>query len=203
VSTQSFPVGWVLRASTTGFTVGCRVLEPNTPNFGYFVKVPVGETQVIGLIYNVSVNDDPAVRQLILAETLGPEAMRDQRENRLVPIEVSVLVVGYKLGELYLQNLPPQPPISLDELQTCTRREVKGFTESLDYLRLVLKANQVPVDDLLIASLNQARQARAEAEQRDFLLKAGREIGRYLSNDLVRLESIIRQLRLLAPLPAE
>lgn len=196
MTTPDLPVGWVLRAATTGFAFGCRVMAPNTPNFGDFVQVPVGETHVIGLIYDVRINDDASVRQLILADTLDDEAILDQRENRLVPIEVSVLSVGYRRGRSYIQNLPPQPPVSLDALRRCTAREVVPFTENLEYLRLVLSASHVPGDDLVMASLMQAAEYRAPEVRRAFLLRAGRELGRHLSRDLVRLESILRQIRL-------
>jgi hypothetical protein len=197
MTTITFPIGWVLRSSTTGFAVGCRVLGPDTPQFGDFVKVPSGSaSHIIGLIYDVRVNDDPAVRQLILTGQLEPETVMDQRENRLVPIEISVLVVGYQQNKLYIHSLPPQPPISLDILEVCTPGEIVDFTQRLDYLRLILKAGQIPADELIIASLIQATRLRAQEERRAFLLAAGREMARLLNTDLIRLEGILQQLRL-------
>jgi len=169
-------IGYVLRAGTTEFAVGCRVLEPNTPQFGDFVKVTVGQTEVIGLVYNVQINDDPAVRQLILTGSLSPEAIQDQRLNRLVPIEVSVLVVGYAQNGRFVQNLPPQPPISLDTLQPCPEKEIIAFTERLDFLRLILRANHLPADDLLVAILGRA--AASRAPQRPAALPDCRRTGR-------------------------
>ena len=199
MTSASIPVGWVLRSSATGFAVGCRVLEPDTPQFGNFVKVPAGaNTQTIGLIYDVRVNDDPSVRQLILSGELAPETVRDQRENRLVPIEISVLVVGYQREGRYIHSLPPQPPISLDALENCAGDEVLHFTERLDYLRLILKAGQISTDELIVASLAQAAAVRAPEIRRAFLIQAGQEVARLLNADLMRLDGILRQLRLLA-----
>jgi hypothetical protein len=47
----SLPIGWVLRASTVGFTIGCRILQPNVPQFGDLVKVPLPDdgTNIFGL----------------------------------------------------------------------------------------------------------------------------------------------------------
>lgn len=194
--TTTIPVGWVLRSSTTGFAVGCRILEPNTPRFGDFVTVPSGDINIIGQIYDVRVNDDPSVRQLILAGDLEPETVLDQRENRLVPIEISVLVIGYRRGKNFVQSLPPQPPISLDALRLCNTDEVIGFTNRLDYLRLILNAGQIPADELIAAGIIRAAELRAPEIQRGFLLAAGREIARLLSIDLFRLNSILQQLRL-------
>lgn len=195
--TTAFPVGWVLRASTVGFAVGCRVLQPNTPRFGDLVKVSLpDDMHIFGLIYDVQVRDDPAVRQLILAGELEPEAILDQRENRLVPIELSVLVVGYQReGEPPVQGLPPQPPISLDSLILCDDADVRAFTRQLDYLRLVLNAAQIPGDELLIANLRRAAEVRPPETRRQFLLEAGRELARLLSFDLVRLDGILRRIK--------
>ncbi len=194
----SLSIGYVLRANTTEFTVGCRVLEPHTPQFGDFVKVTVNQTDIMGLVYNVQINDDPAVRQLILTGNLSPEAIRDQRLNRLVPIEVSVLVAGYRRGGAFAQNLPPQPPISLDTLQPCSEQEIIQFTERLDFLRLILRATHLPADDLLIAILGRAATIRAPQTQRPFLLNAGREVARLLNADLLRMENVLRQLNYLS-----
>jgi len=50
--TSALTIGWVLRASTVGFTVGCRVLQPDAPQFGDLVKVPLPDdtTNIFGLI---------------------------------------------------------------------------------------------------------------------------------------------------------
>ncbi|HEX9925632.1 MAG TPA: hypothetical protein VGD99_23450, partial [Anaerolineae bacterium] len=177
--TTTLPIGWVLRASTVGFAVGCRVLQPSVPQFGDLVKVPLpDESHVYGLIYDVQVRDDPAVRQLILAGEMEPEAVMDQRENRLVPIEISVLVVGHQRNDTIVQGLPPQPPLSLDILIMCDDAEIRAFSERLDYLRLVLNANQIPVDELLVANLHRAAAVHPPETRQPFLIKVGRELAR-------------------------
>lgn len=194
--TTTFPIGWVLRASTVGFAVGCRVLEPSVPHFGDLVKVPLPDgIQIFGLIYDVQVRDDPAVRQLILAGEMEPEAVLDQRENRLVPIEISVLVVGYQRDRAIIQGLPPQPPLSLDILIMCDDRDIRAFTERLGYLRLVLDAAQIPAEELIIANLRQAAEVYPPETRHQFLTTAGRELARLLSSDLVRLDGILRRIR--------
>jgi hypothetical protein len=194
--TTALPIGWVLRASTVGFVVGCRVLQPSAPQFGDLVKVPLpDETDVFGLIYNVQVQDDPAVRQLILVGDMEPEAIMDQRENRLVPIEISVLVVGYQWQKQIIQGLPPQPPLSLDMLILCDDADLQTFTASLDYFRLVLNAPQIPADEVLITNLRRVALAYPPDQRYPFLLKAGRELARLLNFDLVRLDSILRRIK--------
>ncbi len=194
---HALTVGWVLRASTAGFTVGSRVLQPSVPHFGDLVKVPLlsAQSSIYGLVYDVQVRDDPAVRQLILAGEMEPEAVLDQRENRLVPIEISVLAVGYQQKTQIWQGLPPQPPLSLDVLYMCDDAELRAFTQNLDYLRLVLNAAKIPADELLVAHLRRAAAARPAESRRGFLVSAGREVARLLNNDLIRLDTVLKRIR--------
>lgn len=192
----TLPIGWVLRASTVGFAVGCRVLQPNAPQFGDLVKVALtDDTNIYGLIYDVQVEDDLAVRQLVLAGNMETGVIRDQRQNRLVPIEISVLIVGCQRNGTIVQGLPPQPPLSLDMLIMCTDKELRAFTQQLDYLRLVLNSPQLPADELIIAHLARAAAAQPPESRRQFLVNAGRELARLLSFDLVRLDGMLRRLR--------
>jgi hypothetical protein len=107
--------------------------------------------------------DDPFVRQMATTDGLSPEYIEDQRRNRQVPIEVGVLVVGYRSGGEIHHRLPPQPPLSLDVIHTCAADELVAFTQRLDYFRLVLDTRDIPADELLSANLRAAAQARGDA----------------------------------------
>jgi len=199
MSNGSLRVGRVLRAGTRGFVIGCTVMQPDIPTFGSFVRADGLKpgSAIFGLIYDVSVEDDPFVRQFISADP-PEEVLRDQRENRQVPIEVSVLAVGTSQGlgdETIRHCLPAQPPVTLDWLYQCTTEEIQAFTARFDYFRLVLDAREVPVDELLTASLRVAAVARPEGERETFLVEAGRDLVRLLAGDPVRLEGLLRRLR--------
>jgi hypothetical protein len=158
-------IGRVLRASTTGFAVGCRVGQLSGPSFGCLVKAqPVDEREAVyGLIYNMHIDDDPLVRRLVLAESPRQSVIEDQRNNRLLPIEMSVLAVGYRLNGRLYHGLPPRPPLNLDPVQLCLEPdEVRDFTEKPGYLRLILRAaaGPVPVDQLLVAHIRHTYQQR-------------------------------------------
>jgi len=185
-----------LRASTRGFALGCAVMQPDIPAFGSFVRAegqsPGGA--IYGLIYDVSVEDDPFVRQFIGANP-PEEVVRDQRENRQVPIEVRVLAVGCGTGDTIRHCLPAQPPVTLDWLYQCSAEEVRAFTARFDYFRLVLEAREVPADELLAASLRVAAAARSEGERETFLVMAGRELVRLLAGEPTRLEGLLRRLQ--------
>jgi len=157
--------GRILRASTTGFAAGCRVGQLQTPAFGSLVKAqPVDEREAIyGLIYDMHVDDDPLVRRLVLAENPPEAVINDQRDNRLLPIEMSVLAVGYTQNGIIRHSLPPRPPLNLDPVELCREQdEIIRFTDNLGYLRLILRAQggNVPVDQLLVAHISQVHQLR-------------------------------------------
>lgn len=151
-------IGRVLRASTVGFAVGCRVSQLQVPAFGSLVKAqPVDAREAIyGLIYDMLIDDDPLVRRLVLAENPNPAIINDQRQNRMLPVEMSVLAVGYRVNGQIKHGLPPRPPLNLDPVALCAdAEEVRQFTNNLGYLRLILRAAEgnVPVDQLLVAHI--------------------------------------------------
>ncbi len=190
-------IGRLLRSSTTGFVFGCVVPEPDVPCFGDLVKAPAqrGQAEVIGLVYDITIEDDLFVRQMVATPDLSEAYILDQRENRQVPVEVSVLAVGHRNGGAYYQALPPQPPITLDQIRLCPPDEVCAFNERLDYLGLILAAPDIPADELMGAALRNAAAALPAAERRPFLIHAGQECARLLCRDLVRLDNVLRKIR--------
>jgi hypothetical protein len=189
-------VGRIIRSSTERFAVGCQVLRPQVPVFGSLVKVRTwGDDDIYGLIHDVRIEDDLLVRQIAVAsEELGPEYVEHMRRNRQIPIEVGVLVVGYRRGDELFHHLPPQPPLSLDVIHTCTSDELVAFTYRFDYFRLVLGCRDLPSEELLAANLRYAAQARNDFG-RGFLVEAGRELARLLGLDLPRLDGILRRIQ--------
>lgn len=159
--------GRVLRASTSGFAAGCRVGQLQAPAFGSLVKAqPLDAREAIyGLIYDMHVDDDPLVRRLVLAETPSAELINDQRENRMLPIEMSVLAVGYRMDGSIRHGLPPRPPLNLDPVELVRdAAEIRAFSNDLGYLRLILRANSnaVPIDQLLVAHVRDVYLLRGE-----------------------------------------
>jgi hypothetical protein len=193
---QNLQVGRVLRTSTRSFVIGCEVMRPAIPTFGSFVRAEglTPGSANYGLIYDVCVEDDRFVRHFIGADT-PEEVIREMRETRQVPIEVSVLAVGCSDGETVRHCLPAQPPVTLDWLYQCTDEEVRAFTTRFDYFRLVLEAREAPADELLAASLRIAAAAQPEGERETFLIDAGRELARLLAGDPMRLEGLLHRLQ--------
>ncbi|MFZ5822483.1 MAG: hypothetical protein ACOYYJ_21540 [Chloroflexota bacterium] len=164
-------IGRLLRAGTTGFVAGCRVSQLTVPAFGALVRAPLEDGyQVYGLIHDIHIDDDGLVRQLVTAEAISNEVMRDNRERRIVPVEMSVLAVGYEQDGKVFHLLPPRPPLSLDVIYSCSENELERFVKAgrFGYFRHILNAKDIPVSEVLSAHIQQVRdvtkdQAWAEA----------------------------------------
>jgi len=125
---------------------------------------PLDEREAIyGLIYDMLIDDDPLVRRLVLAESPRESAIQDQRENRILPVEMSVMAVGYEWNGRVHHTLPPRPPLNLDPVELMANPDdVCAFTDDLGYLRLILRAvgTPVPVDQLLVAHITSVYEIR-------------------------------------------
>jgi hypothetical protein len=188
-------VGRVLRASTRGFNCGTHSTRIGAAHdFGAFVWTPVANDPrqwVVGLISAVEIKDDLMVAELVMAETVNPNVMRDQRENRMIPVEISVINIGFHNGRGFVQSLPPRPPMSLSEVELMPDDMVAQFTEQLDFFRLVLTASDAPSDDLLATALRHAVTCRPPEAQAAYRVRCGRQLARLLTADLKRLAHIL------------
>jgi hypothetical protein len=191
---DSIQIGHLLRAGTTGFVAGCSVSQLETPAFGTLVRAPLDENySVFGLIHDIHIDDDGLVRQLVTAGNISAEVMHDNRERRIVPVEMSVLAVGYDLeGEIY-HLLPPRPPLSLDEIFLCTNSELAKFTGAgkFGYFRHILQAKDIPIGELLAAHILQVKQ---KTKDERWIERATQELITLLRDDYPTLMSVLSAL---------
>ncbi len=128
---KALEIGRLLRAGTNGFIVGCRVTQLEAPSFGALARVPLEKDyQIYGLIYDIHIDDDGLVRQLVTADAVDDNIIADNRVNRNVPIEMSVLAIGYRQAGRIYHLLPPRPPLSLDVIYLCDPQEICEFTSA-------------------------------------------------------------------------
>lgn len=187
-------IGRLLRSGTTGFVVGCKVNQLDAPSFGALVRVPLeAGYQVYGLIYDIHIEDDGLVRQLITAQEVPEEVLKDNRENRNVPVEIGVLALGYEQGGCIFHLLPPRPPLSLDAIFLCTPGEVAQFTgqKRFGYLRHILRDKDKPIEELLAAHLRQARAAQIDAGNEGWYEQAVQELITLLRDDYQGLINVL------------
>jgi hypothetical protein len=192
--TQPIEIGRLLRAGTTGFIAGCRVNQLSVPSFGALVRAPLTDGyQVYGLIHDIHIDDDGLVRQLVTADGVSEEVMKDNRERRIVPVEMSVLAVGYEQDGKVHHLLPPRPPLSLDVIYACDEKDIVRFTEHFGYLRHVLNAKDAPIGEVIAAHILQAGRARG-AGSAQWIEKVTQEVITLLRDDYPKLMSVLGAL---------
>ena len=194
---EKFEIGRLLRAGTTGFVVGCRVSQLDSPTFGGLVRVPLGDDyQIYGLIHDIHIDDDGIVRQLVTADNVDAAIIADNRVNRNVPVEISVLTVGYQQNGQIKHLLPPRPPLSLDLIYQCSSEELCQFTQigRFGYFRHVLRSSEAPVGELLAAHIEQANAAHLEADNPGWAELATQELITLLRDDYPTLMAVLGAL---------
>ena len=194
--TNQIEIGRLLRAGTTGFVAGCRVNQLSIPSFGALIRVPLNDGyQVYGLIYDIHIDDDGLVKQLVTANNVSDDVLRDNRENRIVPVEMSVLAVGYEQDGKIHHLLPPRPPLSLDVIYLCDDKDVIRFTDAgrFGYFRHVLNAQDAPIGEVIAAHILQAGKARG-AESVKWIEKATQEVITLLRDDYPTLMNVLGAL---------
>jgi hypothetical protein len=186
-------IGRLLRANTRGCVAGGQVNQP-FPAFGSLVSIPLAEgVKAYGLVTDIHIDDDGLVRQLAASGILPEEVIQDNRLNRNVPVELSVLFVGYSETEKVSHLLPPRPPLSLDRMFTCSEEEIRSFTSAgrFGYLRHILGAQDIPAADLLAAHLMQAGRAQAAKGNTTWARDAIQEVITLLRDDHAVLTAVL------------
>jgi hypothetical protein len=193
---NALEIGRLLRSGTSGFVAGCAVSQWDVPIFGGLVRAPLGNGyQVYGLIYDIRIEDDGLVRQLVTAGNISEEVIADNRERRIVPVEISVLTVGYESEGKISYLLPPRPPLSLDVIYKCNNAEVIRFTDAgqFGYFRHILRLKDAPVSEVLAAHLHQASEARG-ANGEAWKNAATKEVITLLRDDYPTLMNVLGAL---------
>jgi len=196
---SAIQIGHLLRAGTTGFVAGCSVSQleaPATTNmaFGALVRAPLEEEySVYGLITDIHIDEDGLVRQLVTAENVSQEVIRDNRERRIVPVEMSVLTVGYEQNGKVLHLLPPRPPLSLDVIHLCSDAELVKFTSAgrFGYFRHVLQAKDIPIGEVLAAHI---LEVKLKTKNVKWVEEAVQELITLLRDDYPTLMSVLGAL---------
>jgi len=190
-------IGRLLRANTSGFVVGCRVSQIDAPSFGSLVRVPQENGyEIFGLIHDIHIDDDGLVRQLVTAEAVDETIIADNRLNRNVPLEMSVLAVGYQEHGRNFHLLPPRPPLSLDVIYLCDQAELCRFSSAgrFGYFRHILRAQDLPIGELLAAHLQQTQAAQSGAGNPEWADAATQELITLLRDDYPTLMSVLSAL---------
>jgi hypothetical protein len=191
---QSIQIGHLLHSSTSQFVVGCSVSQWEAPAFGALVRAPLSpDYAVYGLIFDIHIDDDGLVRQLVTVGNVNPEVMHDNRERRIVPVEMSVLAVGYELRGRISHQLPPRPPLSLDVIYLCSDDELARFTSAgrFGYFRHILQTSDIPIGELLAAHILEVKNVTKNTQ---WVEQAAQELITLLRDDYPTLMSVLGAL---------
>ena len=193
---EKIQIGRLLRSNTHACVVGCPPAQPFPP-FGSLVSIPLdANSSALGLVSDIHIDDDGLVRQLAVSTEISEAVIQDNRLNRNVPVELSVLFVGHKNDEKLSHLLPPRPPLTLDSMFTCSEAETCAFTSAgqFGYLRHILNAQDVQTADLLAAHLLQARQAHKSRGNTDWFNQVVDQIIMQLRDDYPRLLTVLQAI---------
>ncbi|HEX9014005.1 MAG TPA: hypothetical protein VF813_10830, partial [Anaerolineaceae bacterium] len=130
---------------------------------------------------------------LVTADGVEESVIQDNRVNRNIPLEVSVLAVGYRQdGQIY-HLLPPRPPLSLDKIYLCEPNELCEFTSAgrFGYFRHLLRAKDLPVGEILAAHLKLAHAAQCSNGDPEWSSAATRELITLLRDDYPTLMAVL------------
>jgi len=174
---NNITAGRLLRSNTRGCVVGCHVSQP-APVFGSMINIPTKTGKVFGLVHDIHIDDDGLVRQLAAAGNLPDEVILDNRINRNVPVEMSIIFIGYSIENKIFHSLPPRPPLSLDEMYICTPEDLRNFTNAghFGYFRHIISEQEIPVGELLSAHLQAASTAQKVGGNPNWINQAIQEI---------------------------
>lgn len=191
---ETIQIGHLLHSSTSQFVAGCSVSQLEAPAFGALVRAPLDQDySVYGLIYDIHIDDDGLVRQLVTAGNISSEVMHDNRERRIVPVEMSVLTVGYEQDGKISHLLPPRPPLSLDVIYLCSAAELTRFTSAgrFGYFRHILQAKDIPIGEVLAAHILDVKR---KTKNEGWVESASQELITLLRDDYPTLMSVLGAL---------
>lgn len=196
LTVEATKIGEVIEASTGKFTAQCYQLN-QAPPLGSLVKVGSMPSEIFAVVYNIENHSLELGRRPIARgeseETEEGIFRANPQLSKLLCTDFNALVLGHRQADDIAHWLPPKPAYIHNFVYTCSSDEVRDFTQSLDFLSLLVAANlPTPVEEITAACLRYSSQAHDDPHA--FLVKAGKELATLLSGDLKRLNSILKKL---------
>ncbi len=190
-------VGEVVEASTIDFIAQCYELY-QLPPLGSLVKTKDSGVELYGIVYNaVTTSLEPGRRPIARGkdETSEEEIYRSNPQLlKLLSSEFSALVVGHRQGDKLYHYLPPQPARIHGFVYQCPPDEVKEFSQSFDFLNILINTHlPVSTDELVAACLRQMSQVHEDRHA--FLVAAGKELAILLSGQFNQFKAIMGRIK--------
>ena len=196
-SMQMQRVGEVIEASTTEFVAQCYELYQSPP-LGSLVKTRDLLVELYGIVYNTTTTSlEPGRRPIARGKDEASEEEIYRSSPQLLELlrsESSALVVGHNQGDKLHHYLPPKPARIHGFVYLCPSEEVKEFSQSFNFLTILINS-RLPVsqDELIAACLRQMSQAYEDRHA--FLVAAGKELAVLLGGEFNQLKAILERIR--------
>ena len=190
-------VGEVIEASTNDFVAQCYELYQSPP-LGSLVKTRDLAVELYGIVYNATTTSfEPGRRPIARGKDETTEEGIYQASPQLLKLlksEFGALVVGHRQGDKLYHYLPPKPARIHSFVYLCSPEEVKEFSQSFDFLNILINT-RLPVspDELVAACLRQMSQAHEDRHA--FLVAAGKELAILLSGNFNQLKAILGRIK--------
>jgi len=196
-SMQMQRVGEVIEASTTEFVAQCYELYQSPP-LGSLVKTRDLLVELYGIVYNTTTTSlEPGRRPIARGKDEASEEEIYRSSPQLLELlrsESSALVVGHKQGDKLHHYLPPKPARIHGFVYLCPSEEVKEFSQSFNFLTILINTHlPVSQDELIAACLRQMSQAYED--RHTFLVAAGKELAVLLGGEFNQLKAILERIR--------
>ena len=191
-------IGEVVETSNSEFLVQCYDLD-GAPPLGSMVKTRGKDCEIYGIVsVSATHSIEPGRRITARGKSAATEAdvfKSNPQLAKLLSSDFKALVIGHSREKAVYQYLPPSPASVYSFVYSCKPEEVKQFTQSLNFLNLMIESRlTLSPDEVIAAFLRHASVTHPDPE--GFLVKAGKELAWTLSNDIRRLDSILKRLRL-------
>jgi hypothetical protein len=189
--------GEIIEASTTDFVAQCYELY-KIPPLGSLVKTNNMSVELYGIVYHATTGSlEPGRRPIARGKDEATEEAiysANPQLSQLLSSEFSALVVGHKQDDKLHQYLPPAPARIHGFVYLCSPEEVKEFSQSLDFLNILLNAHlPVSTEELVAAALRRMGGAREDPDT--FLVAAGKELAVLLGGEFNRLKAILGRIK--------
>jgi len=196
-TTEPQRVGEVIEASTTDFTAQCYELYQSPP-LGSLVKTRDLPVELYGIVYNATTTSlEPGRRPIARGKDEASEEGIYQASPQLLKLlrsEFSALVVGHRQGDKLYHYLPPKPARIHSFVYLCSPEEVKEFSQSFDFLNMLINAHlPVSTDELIAACLR--LMCQVYEDRHTFLVAAGKELAILLSGQFNQLKAILGRIK--------
>jgi hypothetical protein len=194
---QAQRVGEVIEASTTDFVAQCYELYQSPP-LGSLVKTRDSGMELYGIVHNATTTSlEPGRRPIARGKDEKSEEAVYQASPQLLKLlrsEFGALVVGHRQDDKLHHYLPPKPARIHSFVYLCPPEEIKEFSQSFDFLNILLTTRlPVPPEELIAACLRQMSQVYEDRHA--FLVAAGKELAILLSGQFNQLKAILERIR--------